>query len=153
MSHVKFVFSSFHILDLNILTCENKVMSHVNKGLAPHVEFTLAFFTHTLKINYGTWTQANSNLNKPELTEIWATVHSLLVGWICPGSGWFWFIQFALGWHEVVSWLLLAQFWQTAADHLSAIIPRAMLAGWGCLVPFGSLGYVQTWFAFLLNVD
>ena len=31
MSHVKFVFSSFDILDLNILTCENKVMSHVNK--------------------------------------------------------------------------------------------------------------------------
>lgn len=42
MSHVKFVFSSFDILHLNILTCENKITSHVNKWLAPHVEFTFS---------------------------------------------------------------------------------------------------------------
>ena len=41
--------------------------------------------------------------------------------------GLFWFIRFALGWH-----LLVAQIWQTEADHPSAIIPCGMWAGWGC---------------------
>ena len=43
MSHWKFALSTFHIPDLSILTCENKIMSFIG-----------FFFTYTLKINYGT---------------------------------------------------------------------------------------------------